>query len=168
MYYFDVMLDEDFFELIVHYTNRYASQKNKTGNMIVSEMKCFLGILLFSGYVVLPRRSMYWEKAADADFSHVYNAMSRDRFNFVMSHLHCCDNTQICTSNDKFSKLRPLIELLNKNFYAMAPLEENYSIDEAMVPYYGGHSCKQFIRGKPIRWGYKLDWCHQTGIGVMV
>ncbi|KRZ70587.1 PiggyBac transposable element-derived protein 3 [Trichinella papuae] len=25
-----------------------------------------------------------------------------------------------------------------------------------MVPYYGHHSCKMFIRGKPIRFGYKI------------
>lgn len=167
MYYLEVMLDESFFELLVHYTNLYAGQKNKTGNVITSEMKCFVGILFLSGYVVLPRRSMYWEKSADSDFSLVYNAISRDRFTFIMSHLHCCDNTQICISNDKFSKLRPLIDLLNKKFLEMAPLEENYSIDEAMVPYYGGHSCKQFIRGKPIRWGYKL-WVGATRLGYVL
>ena len=33
---------------------------------------------------------------------------------------------------------------------------ELLSIDESMVPYYGRHSCKMFIRGKPIRFGYKL------------
>ncbi|CAG5044038.1 unnamed protein product [Parnassius apollo] len=49
----------------------------------------------------------------------------------------------------------------------MAPLEENYSIDEAMVPYYGRHSCKQFIRGKPIRWGYKL-WVGATRLGYLI
>lgn len=32
------------------------------------------------------------------------------------------------------------------------------SIDEEMVPYFGRHSCKMYIRGKPIRFGYKL-WC---------
>ena len=25
-----------------------------------------------------------------------------------------------------------------------------------LVPYYGHHSCKQFMRAKPIRFGYKL------------
>ena len=31
------------------------------------------------------------------------------------------------------------------------------SIDEQMVPYFGRHSAKMFIRGKPIRFGYK-NW----------
>ena len=26
-----------------------------------------------------------------------------------------------------------------------------------MVPHFGRHSCKQFIRGKPIRFGFKLS-----------
>lgn len=38
-------------------------------------------------------------------------------------------------------KLRPLFELLNKNFMNLVPLEEKFRVDEAMEPYYGGHSC---------------------------
>jgi len=41
------------------------------------------------------------------------------------------------------------------------------SIDESMVPYFGRHSCKQFIRGKPIRFGYKL-WCLNTNTGYLM
>lgn len=41
-------------------------------------------------------------------------------------------------------------------FFKYAPNVENHSVDEAMVPYFGRHGCKQFIPGKPIRWGYKL------------
>ena len=38
-------------------------------------------------------------------------------------------------------------------------LHEVLSIDESMMPYYRiGHSYKMFIKGKPIRFGYKL-WC---------
>lgn len=34
----------------------------------------------------------------------------------------------------------------------------NLSVDEQMVLYFGRHSCKMYILGKPIRFGYKL-WC---------
>jgi hypothetical protein len=42
-----------------------------------------------------------------------------------------------------------------------------FSIDEIMIPYYGRHSTKQFIYGKPIRFGYKV-WalCASDGSGV--
>ncbi|KRY39084.1 PiggyBac transposable element-derived protein 3 [Trichinella spiralis] len=41
---------------------------------------------------------------------------------------------------------------------------EQLSIDEGMVPYYGHHSCKMFIRGKPIRFGYKI-WTMSSANG---
>lgn len=167
LYYFDCMFNDNVIELLVRYTNLYAGQRNKVGNVTVSEMKCFLGILMYSGYVIVPRRFMYWETSSDANFSIVHNAMARDRFTFIMSNLHFCDNAVLRDSPDKFAKLRPLFDELNKNFAEMAPLEENYSIDEAMVPYYGRHSCKQFIRGKPIRWGYKL-WVGATRLGYVL
>ena len=42
---------------------------------------------------------------------------------------------------------------------------EDLSIDQSMVPYYGCHSCKQFIRAKPIRFGYEL-WVLASATGV--
>ena len=36
-----------------------------------------------------------------------------------------------------------------------------------MIPYFGHHSAKQFIRGKPIRFGYKI-WCMCTPLGYLV
>lgn len=33
--------------------------------------------------------------------------------------------------------------------------------------YFGRHACKQFIRGKPIRFGYKI-WCLNTSSGYLV
>ena len=34
----------------------------------------------------------------------------------------------------------------------------HFSLDEAIEPYFGHHGMKQFIRGKPIRYGFKF-WC---------
>lgn len=34
-------------------------------------------------------------------------------------------------------------------------MESNVSVDESMIPYFGKHSCKQFLRNKPVRFGYK-------------
>ena len=38
----------------------------------------------------------------------------------------------------------------------MGVFHDKLSIDESMVPYYGRHSAKMFIRGKPIRFGFKI------------
>ena len=36
-----------------------------------------------------------------------------------------------------------------------------------MVEYFGKHSCKQAIRNKPIRFGYKV-WCQNTTSGYLI
>ena len=36
-----------------------------------------------------------------------------------------------------------------------------------MEPYYGHHPSKQFLRGKPVRFGYKV-WCLATSTGYLV
>lgn len=42
VYYFDCMFVHGVIELLVKYTNIYANQKNKVGNVTTNEMKCFL------------------------------------------------------------------------------------------------------------------------------
>lgn len=52
-------LDDEILTMMVEETNRYAAQKNLTGDVSHHEMKCFIGVLLLSGYNIVPRRNMY-------------------------------------------------------------------------------------------------------------
>ncbi|CAF4947379.1 unnamed protein product [Pieris macdunnoughi] len=54
---------------------------------------------------------------------------------------------------------------IDGNLLEFSPLEEHYSVDEAMIPYYGRHGCKQHIKGKPIRYGFKA-WVGATRLGI--
>ena len=36
-----------------------------------------------------------------------------------------------------------------------------------MCEYYGRHECKQFLRGKPIRFGFKI-WCETTPLRFLI
>ncbi len=119
-------------------------------------MKTFIGILLVSGYCSVPRRRLYWQKQPDVYNELIAGSMRRDRFDEIMKFFHAADNTKL-PKNDKYAKVRPLLEILNDNFmkYGEAFGPGNVSIDESMIPYFGRHPAKQFIRGKPVRWGYK-------------
>lgn len=162
---FECFFDKAIISLILNYSNMYAAQKNEVGDISNDELMCFIGVLILSGYVVLPRRQMFWENLNDTRNTTVTSAISRDRFNFIMRNIHCCNNNDL-QKDDKFAKVRPLMNKLNEKFIEFAPLQENHSIDESMIPYYGRHSCKQFIRGKPIRWGYKF-WTATTRLGYV-
>ena len=54
------------------------------------------------------------------------------------------------------TKLRPLIDSLNKKLLQFGVFNQHVAVDECMVPYHGHHSSKMCIRDKPIRFGYKL------------
>lgn len=162
---FEKYFDDFLIDLMVQETNRYAYNKNLDGNVTRIEMKAFLGVIVMSGYVTLPRRRMFWEKSVDTHSDLVSKAISRNRFEFIMSNLHFADNNNL-DPNDKFSKIRPLFSHLNKKFMSMSILEENHSVDESMVPYFGRHGCKQYIHGKPIRYGFKL-WMGCTRLGYV-
>ena len=152
--------------MLVTETNRYASQKNEPADVSVEEMKTFIGVLVLSGYVSVPRRSMYWEKNEDAFNPFISSNMRRDRFTKILNNLHAANNDEL-PDGDKYGKVRPLFDLLNERFQRYAINSEDYSIDESMVPYFGKHGCKQYIRGKPIRWGFKV-WCGTTKEGYCV
>lgn len=164
--HFFLFFDDDVFSLLVDKTNRYAALRNRLGDVSQNEMKCFIGVLLLSGYVQLPRRRLLWETSLDTHNELVSRSISRDRFEFIMSNLHTCDNDNL-EKSDKYAKVRPLYDALNKNFFDNAPHEENHSLDESMVPYFGRHSLKQFIRNKPIRYGYKI-WVGATTNGYVI
>ena len=63
------------------------------------------------------------------------------------------------------AKVEALYDLLNKKIQQFGIAHEDLSIDELMVPHYGRHSCKQFIRAKPICFKYKL-WVLSSATGV--
>ena len=93
---------------------------------------------------------MYWETKPDANCFLVSKSMSRNRFEKIHQYLHFNDNMNI-DPKDKIFKVRPILDHFNKKFGAFfMPLCNTYSLDEAIEPYYGHHSMKQFIRGNQL------------------
>src|SRR6218665_1537616 len=88
--------------------------------------------------------------AQDVNNAAISGAMTRNRFEELMMCFHVADNEHLPVG-DRMAKVRPLFTAMNERFVAAFPRHTHLSIDESMVPYYGRHSAKQFIRGKPIR-----------------
>ncbi|XP_030753599.1 piggyBac transposable element-derived protein 2-like [Sitophilus oryzae] len=161
---FEKLFDDNVFQLMIEQSIIYSRQKNNHDFFAtMEEMKIFIGILLLSGYHKLPQQRMYWSLDEDLGVKIVSGSISRNRFLEIKRYLHFADNDKI-NKNDKMFKLRPLMDILNKNFRQWGFFHKSLSVDEAMVKYFGHHSAKQFIRGKPVRFGFK-DWmlCSSTG-----
>lgn len=164
----------DFFELFfsekiilhcVEQTNLYALQRNDDVNVTIEDMKVFIGGMLMSGYAKYPNKRLYWSNKSDTP-KLLSNSMRLNRFEKILKNFHLNDNTQF-QANDRLYKIRPLVTHLNQEFLKHGGIDENLSIDESMIPYYGKHYAKQYIRGKPIRFGFK-NWALNSSEGFMI
>jgi hypothetical protein len=143
-------------EIIAEQTTLYARQKNNHSFEVTeAEIKQMVGIFLFSGYHTLPREQMYWENAVDIGTSIISGTMSRARYHEIKRFLHFNDNANI-DKNDRFFKVRPLYEALNDALQQFGIFSHELTIDERMVKYFGRHGCKMYMKGKPVKFGYKL------------
>uniref|UniRef100_A0A672T0W2 PiggyBac transposable element-derived protein domain-containing protein n=1 Tax=Sinocyclocheilus grahami TaxID=75366 RepID=A0A672T0W2_SINGR len=141
-------------ELPIEMSNLYSAQnKDKPLNLSMEELLVFDGVLLSSGYCTVPRRHLLWSLDDDVHNNSISNAMRRNKFDEIMASIHVVDNTKC--NDDPFFKVRPIFQELNSS-YKILPISKWLSVDESMIPYYGRHGYKQFIKGKPIRYGYKV------------
>lgn len=161
---FEKMFSDELVQLLCDQSILYATQKHQNFFIEPTEMRKFLAILLLTGYHTLPQERMYWSMDDDLGVPMVYNTMSRDRYLTIKRFLHIADNSKIAESSDRMYKIRPMIDILTKNFCQWGFIHANLSIDETMVEYFGRHPTKQFMIKKPIRYGYKC-WllCSSSG-----
>jgi len=146
---FSLYYSDELRRLIISESVNYARQKNNQQFALdESQLDIFMAVLIFSGYHTLLRERMCWCRDEDLDVNFVSSGMSRNRFEDLKRYLHLADNDHIDRS-DKLYKIRPLVAYINDKLQFL-------SIDKEMVPYFGHHSAKMFIRSKPIRFGYKL------------
>lgn len=162
---FEKIFDEEVYNLIIYNSLLYAGQNNRHGfEMNKNDLRRFLGILILSGYHKLPRERQYWSYDEDIGVPLVSNCMSRNRFLEIKRNLHLVDNSSASDSRDKMFKVRPLCDMLIQKYCQYDVFHEDISIDESMIKYYGHHPTKQYIRGKPIRFGYK-NWVAASSDG---
>ncbi|KRZ66023.1 PiggyBac transposable element-derived protein 3 [Trichinella papuae] len=89
--------------------------------------------------------------------------MSRNWFMEIKKYLHLADNQKL-VKGDKMSKVTPLYKLLNSSLIQHGMFYEKLSVDESIVPYFGRHGAKMFVKGKAIRFGYKGKEIHASKV----
>ena len=135
----------------------YEQTTNYSGLQFTEqELNAVIGVVVASGCLPLPRRRMFWSSDDLQRNLAISGAISRNKFESIFTKLHFVDNSDI-DGNDKFAKVKPIFDILNENFVKYGPCSSSFCVDECIVPYYGRHNAKQFIRGKPIRFGYKVS-----------
>ena len=164
---FEKFLTVEEIERICEESNKYAQSKgNHVFEMTPERLQSFIAILLLSGYSPMPRQDMYWQMRDDSYNRLVSNLMTKNEFEATKQYLHLADNDNL-DKTDKFAKVRPLFDAINKQCKENYKPTQHVSVDESMVPYFGRHGAKQYIHGKPIKFGYKL-WVMSNPLGYCI
>ncbi|XP_055335736.1 uncharacterized protein LOC129586498 [Paramacrobiotus metropolitanus] len=152
---FKMYFDDIIAAHIITESERYAKQDNADFQLPMRDLFLFIGILLYSGIVQLPTTRHFWMRSALFSFPAVSSKMSCKRFEKIKRYLHLADNDNL-DPEDKMAKVNPFFALLQEKLLQFGIFDLFLSVDEEMIPYFGHHSCKMFMRGKPCRFGYKL------------
>ena len=103
-----LLLDDEFFKLLVDQTNLYAAQYlaaqlelpphsriRKWVDVSIPDMKTFLSLYLLTGIVVKPELQQYWSTNPLIKTEFCKNVMPRNRFQLILELLHFNDNSQL-------------------------------------------------------------------------
>ena len=157
--FFDAVFRKYEFLTILNETKKYRKQKHfdrapyNYGIPTYEEIRCFVGLLLWTSLTPLPNRRAYF---VDSEISHLPNFTkhtTRDRFAELLTMLHLTDNEQIDPNlipAERFeAKLGTIISYFNKNSRKLLQPVKSFSIDEMMVKLYGRSVIRQYIKSKP-------------------
>ena len=160
IHYFQLFFSDELLDQIVEHSNLYACQvnPNRPLNLARSELKVFLGTVVYMSIFGLPRHRLYWSSATRV--SQVADSMSRKRWEQIKKNLHFNNNENLPedrndVNRDKLFKLRPFLDNLQQKF-ANQVKPEKLCVDEQIVPFKGRSSLKQYNPKKPNKWGYKV------------
>ena len=113
--------------------------------MTIKKLKSFIAILVLSGYNQLPRQEMYLKREKDNQNRMVTALMIKREFEESKQFFHLADNESL-GKTDRFVKVRPLFDAVNKQCVAYYKPDQHLSVDKSMVPYFREHGAKQLYR----------------------
>ena len=124
------------------------------------ESLAYMGFMSLMGIVRLPRIEDYWKKDAIYHYTPMANRIFRKQFRELHKFLHFANNSSLAPPGtpgyDKLGKLRPIISIIGEQFAAVCDPSKEVSIDEAMIPFKGRSSLKQYLPMKPVKRGIKV------------
>ena len=114
----------------------------------------------------LPTIAEFWRVDNLMGNDSIQNTMIRNRFCEILKKLHFADNRKD-DKTDKAFKMRPVIDQLNSKFSEVLSNNSEQSSDEHMVKFKGRSGMKQYIKSKPIKWGFKFWFSYSSKSGYL-
>lgn len=124
-------------------------------NFQLEELNVIIGIIIFTTYNKRSSQRDYWSKDPCLKSEIVSQAMSRNKFELIKSKLKYSKKSDKDDS-DKIWRVHKILDIFKRNIMKFGIFSTAISVDEMMIRYFGRCVLKQFIKGKPIRFGIKM------------
>ena len=156
---FHLLFTTSLLEVITQQTNLYAKQIlsdsafRKFNPITTNELKAYIGFMILMVINNLPSLYDYWKKDPVYNYAAVASKISRDHFKEISRFLHFTDNSKHTHNRedpeyDRLWKVRPVITSITQTYLNSYNPHHQMSIDEAMIPFKGRSSLKQYIPNK--------------------
>ena len=163
---FSLFFTLDLMTYIVDQSNQFALEcmgEERFGTwtkITVEELQAYMGFMILMGLVKLPSIYDYWKRDEIYHYSPIASRISRDRFFELHRYLHFADNATLAPPGspdyNKLGKVQPVIDSLCESFQSVYTPGKNVSVDEAMIPFKGRSTLKQYMPMKPVKRGIKV------------
>lgn len=120
----NLFIGNDFFKYLVKESNRYhyqimekykiPSRAKKWTDIMVKEMKKFLGLIVLMGQVKQDVLYDYWSTNRSIETPFFSQVMSRNRFVQIMQSWHFCNNENISHKSHRLAKIQPVLDYLKQ------------------------------------------------------
>ena len=168
--YFMKYLPENLFETMAINTNKYKPIYENFRNAKVldfeqittDDIRSFIACRMVMGVNVNPAVDDYWSSDPTLRNHFISKTLTRKRFRMISRYYHINDPTQDPTrlkkarNSDPLYKVNPLLTHLNKQCADLYNLNQEVSVDEAMIKFHGQHSGTIGAPFKPAKRGFRI------------
>ena len=139
-----------------------GEERYRKWDITTEDLIAYFGIMIVMGMVRLPALADYWKRDPLFQCTIISESMARDRFFEIHKFLHFVDisTTPLPTDDnyDRLNRIRKILTLIEERFVALYHPHCQCAVDEAMVPYKGRSSLKQYMPKKPVKRGLKFGF----------
>lgn len=133
-------------------------------DITLQDMFCFLSIVIYMGFVKATSLADYWRKGPLYSFPFPKRILTGRRFLSILRALHlnsaaenkANEEKRGTAEYDRLGKLKPLYLQIRDACRNNYQPKQHISIDERMVASKARGQLKQYMKNKPVRWGFKL------------
>ena len=137
----EIMQGRDHFEQIDHHSHRQHAHLGTWRNIKASDIKIFIAHLLVMRQVNKTALHNYWSTKTLSQTSFFGQYIWRNKFQDILWNLHICDITNNPTlrspNHDPLAKVRPLLEMCQRNFHLCYTPGATILLDESMMTFKG-------------------------------